>query len=281
MTIKEILNQGIIMLKNEGIESPKNKARIILEYTLKKTREYIIIYDNKMITPKQRDEYIKNIKKVIRGVPIQYITGIQEFMKLKFFVTKDVLIPQPDTEILVEEVIKIAKNMKKPAILDLCTGSGAIAISIAKYIPNLNIIATDISSKALEIAKQNAKFNGVKQNIEFIESDLFAKLKDKKFDIIVSNPPYIPTNDIKTLPKDVQFEPIIALDGGLDGLNFYNKIINASDDFLRKNGYLCLEIGYNQKESIRKIISNDKKIKDAYFKKDLCKNDRVVIAQYV
>lgn len=281
MTIKELLNQGIIMLKNEGIDSPKNKARSILEYTLKKSREYLIIYDKQEITPKQRDLYIKNIKKIIKGIPLQYITGIQEFMKMNFFVTKDVLIPQPDTEILVEEVIKIAQTIDRPLILDLCTGSGAIAVSIAKYLSGVEIVATDISSKALEIAKHNAKFNSVKSNIEFIESNLFAKLKNRKFDIIVSNPPYIPTDEIKTLPKDVQYEPIIALDGGKDGLDFYKKIINTSDEYLKQHGYLCLEIGYNQKESIRKIIAKDKKIKDAYFKKDLCKNDRVVIAQFV
>ena len=281
MTIKELLNQGIIMLKNEGIDSPKNKARSILEYTLKKSREYLIIYDKQEITPKQREIYIKNIKKIIKGIPLQYITGIQEFMKIKFFVTKDVLIPQPDTEILVEEVIKIAQTIDRPLILDLCTGSGAIAVSIAKYLPEVEIVATDISSKALEIARHNAKFNRVKSNIEFIESNLFAKLKNRKFDIIVSNPPYIPTDEIKTLPKDVQYEPIIALDGGKNGLDFYKKIINTSDEYLKQHGYLCLEIGYNQKESIRKIIEKDNKIKDAYFKKDLCKNDRVVIAQFV
>ena len=281
MTIKELLNQGIIMLKNEGIDSPKNKARLILEYKLKKSREYLIIYDKQEVTPKQRDLYIKNIKKIIKGIPLQYITGIQEFMKMKFFVTKDVLIPQPDTEILVEEVIKIAQTIDRPLILDLCTGSGAIAVSIAKYLPGVEIVATDISSKALEIAKHNAKFNSVKSNIEFVESNLFAKLKNRKFDIIVSNPPYIPTDEIKMLPKDVQYEPIIALDGGKDGLDFYKKIINISDEYLKQHGYLCLEIGYNQKESIRKIIAKDKKIKDAYFKKDLCKNDRVVIAKFV
>lgn len=123
MTIKELLNQGIVILKNEGIEGPKNKARSILQHTLKKSREYLIIYDNQEVTTKQREEYIKNIKRLIKGEPLQYITGLQEFMKLNFIVTKDVLIPQPDTEILVEETIKIANGLENPAILDLCTGS--------------------------------------------------------------------------------------------------------------------------------------------------------------
>ena len=279
MTIKELLNQGIMMLKNEGVEYPKNKARLILEHTLKKTRAYLIIYDKETITPKQRDEYIANIKRLIQGEPLQYITGMQEFMKLKFLVTKDVLIPQPDTEIVTEEAISISKKIENPVILDLCTGSGAIAISIAKNVPNVRIVATDISKKALEVARQNAKLNGVINTIEFIESDLFDKLKDQKFDIIVSNPPYICTDEIKTLPKDVRQEPIIALDGGKDGLDFYRRILKDGYKFLERQGYLCLEIGYNQKEKVRKIVDEQKRYVETYFKKDLCQNDRVVVTR--
>ena len=145
MTIKEALNQGVIMLKNENIEAPKNKARQLLEKTLKQSKEYLIIYDTKEITALQRDNYIKNIKRLIQGEPLQYITGKQEFMKLNFLVNKDVLIPRQDTEILVEEVIEISKKIANPVILDLCTGSGAIAISIAKYVPSAKIYASDIS----------------------------------------------------------------------------------------------------------------------------------------
>lgn len=279
MTIKELLNQGIIMLKNEGIESPKNKARSILQFTLKKSREYIIIYDTKEITPKQRDEYIKNIKRLIQGEPLQYITGIQEFMKLNFIVTKDVLIPQPDTEILVQEVIDIAERIENPIILDLCTGSGAIAISIAKYVPNCKIYASDISKKALEIAKQNAKLNGVANNIEFIESDLFDKIKNLKFDIIVSNPPYIRSGEIKKLSKEVQNEPVLALDGGKDGLNFYRDIIKIAYKFLNRQGYLCLEIGYDQRIDVKNIIDTEKRYVQTYCKKDLCQNDRIIVTR--
>ena len=280
MTIKELLNQGIIMLKNESIDGPKNKARAILEYTLKKPKEYLIIYDNKEITSKERDSYVKNLKRLIQGEPLQYITGLQEFMKLKFLVTKDVLIPQPDTEILVEEVISIASKTQNAMILDLCTGSGAIAISISKILPNAKIIATDISKKALEIAKQNAKLNGVLNNIEFIESNMFEKIKDLKFDVIVSNPPYIPTEDIKKLPKDVQGEPVLALDGGKDGLDFYRKIIKNAYRFLNRPGVIALEIGYNQKDEVKKIINSEKKYIETYVKKDLCQNDRVIVTKY-
>ena len=279
MTIKEAINQAVIMLKNENIEAPKNKARMLLEATLKKSKEYLIIYDNKEITSQERELYIKNVKRHISGEPIQYITGKQEFMKLNFLVTKDVLIPRQDTEILVEEVINIAKKIENPIILDLCTGSGAIAVSLAKYVNNVKIFATDISPKALEIAKKNAEFNGVKNNIDFIESDLFNKIKNLKFDIIVSNPPYIETDEIKKLTKDVQNEPIQALDGGKDGLTFYRKIAEDAPEFLNIHGFLCFEIGYNQKQKVKQILEKQKRYINIYCKKDLCENDRVVVAQ--
>ena len=279
MTIKELLNQAVIMLKNENIDAPKNKARMLLQSTLKKSREYLMIYDTEEVTNTQRDKYIKNVKGLILGEPLQYITGRQEFMKLNFLVTKDVLIPRSDTEILVEKVIKIAENISNPVILDLCTGSGAIAVSLAKYIKNVHIYAVDISSKAIQIAKKNAELNGVKNNIDFIESNLFDKLKDKKFDIIVSNPPYIETDTIKTLSKEVQKEPKLALDGGKDGLDFYRKISENGYKFLNRQGYLCLEIGYNQKISVKQILEKKKRYVNIKCIKDLCENDRVIIAQ--
>ena len=279
MTIKELLNQGIIMLKNEDIDGPKNKARAILQHTLKKSKEYTIIYDKNEVTKEERDNYVKNIKRLISGEPLQYITGVQEFMKLNFIVNKDVLIPQPDTEILVEEVIKIANKMENPIILDLCTGSGAIAVSLAKNIPNAKIIATDISKKALEIAKYNAKLNGVLNSIDFIESNLFNRIKNIKFDVIVSNPPYIETNEIQKLPKDVRQEPMIALDGGKDGLDFYRKIYDKGNEFLNRQGYICVEIGYNQREAVKRIIEKKQRYVETYCKKDLCENDRVIVTQ--
>ena len=279
MTIKELINQGIIMLKNEGIESPIAKAREILAFTLKTSKQHLLIYDNKEVTKSKQEEYIKNIKRLLQGEPLQYIIGTQEFMKLKFVVTKDVLIPQPDTEILVEETIKILENVSNPVVLDLCTGSGAIAISIAKYVQNVQIYATDISKKALEIAKQNATLNGVSNNIKFIESNLFEKIKDEKFDVIESNPPYIPTEDIKKLSKEVQNEPKIALDGGKDGLDFYRKIVKEGNKYLNRQGYLCLEIGYDQKNQVKKIIDDERRYVETYCKKDLCQNDRIIVTR--
>ena len=156
MTIKEAITKGMIMLKSNNIESPKLKSRLLLQYVLDEPRQYIIVYDKKEITKKQQWEYFINIEKLTKGIPLQHITHRQEFMKMDFFVDENTLIPRPDTEILVEEVIKIAKQKYNPKILDLCTGSGAIAISLAKYLENIQLTAVDISRKALDIAMANA-----------------------------------------------------------------------------------------------------------------------------
>lgn len=280
MTIKEILNKGTLMLKTNNVENPKQKARLLLQYILKMPREQIIIYDTKQVSKKEEQEYILNINKLIKGKPLQQITQTQEFMKMNFYVNENVLIPRPDTEVLVEEVIKKAKGMKNPDILDLCTGSGAIAISVAKYIESAKIYATDISTKALEVAYKNAKNNNVLSKIKFVESDLFSKLnKSIKFDIIVTNPPYIKTQVIETLNKDVRSEPIIALDGGLDGVKFYRRIIKEAYEHMKYNSYLCMEIGYDQKEEVIELIEYQKKFTDIYCIKDLYGNDRVIVAR--
>lgn len=280
MTIKEILNKGTIMLKSDKIDNPKQKARLLLQHVLKMTREQIIIYDTNQVNKKQEQEYISKINELIKGKPLQQITNTQEFMKMNFYVNENVLIPRPDTEILVEEVIKIAKIKRNPVILDLCTGSGAIAIALAKYLENVKIYATDISNKALDVARKNAKENDVSEKIYFIQSDLFSEIDpDIKFDIIVSNPPYIKTEVIKTLNKDVQNEPLIALDGGKDGLKFYRKIIGQSYEFMKYNSDLCVEIGYDQKIDVIEIIENEKKFTNIYCKKDLYGNDRVIVAK--
>lgn len=279
MTIRETIKKGMIDLKINGIAEPQLKARLIMQYILNKPRQYLLVYDDKTLTLRQEVDYFKSIKKLINGIPIQHITHIQEFMKMEFYVDSNVLIPRPDTEILVEEVIKIAKKIKAKKILDLCTGSGAIAVSLAKYMQESDITATDISKNALNIAKLNAKSNNVENKITFIESDLFDKIRKEKYDIIVSNPPYIKKEIINKLQKEVQNEPKIALDGGYDGLDFYRKIINTSYEYLKYNGYLCLEIGYDQKEEVLQLIENEKKYVESYCLKDLCQNDRVIVAR--
>ena len=277
MTIREALTKGMIILKNNNVETPKLKARLLLQYILKKPRQYLIVYDNKEIDKKEQWEYFVNIEKLTNGVPLQHITHTQEFMKMDFFVNENVLIPRPDTEILVEEVITLAKTMDKPKILDLCTGSGAIGIAIAKNVPTATVYAVDISGKALEVAQKNA-YN-LKAKVKFVKSNLFKNLNNIKFDIIVSNPPYIKKEDIKLLSNEVQKEPRIALDGGYDGLDFYRKIASQAIDYLKFESYLCFEIGFDQKEDVTEIIKDTKHYGDIYCKKDLYGNDRIIISK--
>ena len=277
MTIKQTLAKGMIILKSNNIDSPKLKARLLLQYVLKKTRQYLIVYDNEEVGKKEQWEYFVNIDKLAKGVPLQHITHTQEFMKMDFYVDENVLIPRPDTEILVEEVINIAKRMDKPKILDLCTGSGAIAISVAKNVQNAEVYAIDISEKALNVALKNVQ--RLEAKVKFIKSDLFKNLKNMKFDIIVSNPPYIKKEDIKFLSEDVKKEPQIALDGGYDGLDFYRKISKQAIDYLKFGSFLCFEIGYDQKEEVTEIIEKLEHYKGTYCKKDLCGNDRIIITQ--
>ncbi len=282
MNIQEIQKYSINKLKENNIYDYNLKAKLLIAKVLNKPKEYLIINGKEELKKDKILEIKDNIEKIINGYPIQYITGKQEFMGYNFFVNENVLIPQPDTEILVEEVLDILKKTKKYKILDLCTGSGAIAISISKILANsivddnIKISASDISLKALAVAKINAKKNDVK--IEFIQADVFDKI-GKKFDIIVSNPPYIKTAVIKKLNLEVQNEPYIALNGGKDGLDFYRKIINDAYKYLEADGYLALEIGFDQRQEVIEIIENTNKYKEIYSKKDLTNNDRVIICK--
>lgn len=279
MTVKEAIEKATIELKMKNMDSPKLKARLLMQSILKQDRQYIIVYDEKKLMQEQEEKYFKAIKKMSKGIPLQHITHQQEFMKMRFYVNEDVLIPRADTEVLVEEVIQIAKKINAKKILDLCTGSGAIAISLAKYIENSQITATDISEETLTIAEKNAKNNKVDNQIAFLPSDLFEELPKEKYDIIVSNPPYIKREVIKTLEKEVQREPLMALDGGWDGLDFYRKIIHQADEFLKYGGYLCLEIGYDQKFDVMELIEREEKYTNTYSKKDLYGNARVVVTK--
>lgn len=279
MTIKQAIERGVAKLKLEKITTPKLKVRLLMQYVLEKPRQYLIIYDNEPLTRQQEDKFFDGISKLSKDIPIEHITHKKEFMKLDFFVDENVLIPRQDTEILVEEVIEIAKKINAKKILDLCTGSGAIAISLAKYLPSTQVTALDISSKALEVAKLNAKTNNVESQITFVESNLLENLPKEKYDIIVSNPPYIKQDIIKELDREVQKEPHIALDGGKDGLDFYRKIIDSGYEYLKYGGYLCLEIGYDQKEEVMNLLDNNGQYINKICIKDLYDNDRVIIAK--
>lgn len=273
MTIKEAIKYGSDLLKENKIEDYSIKVKILISFITGIKKDILINYEDVEILDNKLEIYIYNLNKIIEGVPIQYITKKQEFMGLDFFVDENVLIPQPDTEILVEEVLKISKLYnKKINILDLCTGSGAIAVSLAKYIKDVNIIATDISKNAIEIAEKNAINNNVEDKIKFVVSDMFKNIENK-FDIIVSNPPYIETKEIEKLSKEVKNEPIIALDGGNDGIKYYKIIADNYNKFLNIGGYLLLEMGYNQGESVSKLFKNSE------IKKDLSGNNRVILVK--
>lgn len=273
MTIKEAIKYGSDLLKENKIEDYSIKVKILISFITGIKKDILINYEDVEILDNKLEIYIYNLNKIIEGVPIQYITKKQEFMGLDFFVDENVLIPQPDTEILVEEVLKISKLYnKKINILDLCTGSGAIAVSLAKYIKDVNIIATDISENAIEIAEKNAIKNNAENKIKFVVSDMFKNIENK-FDIIVSNPPYIETKEIEKLSKEVKNEPIIALDGGNDGIKYYKIIADNYNKFLNIGGYLLLEMGYNQGESVSKLFKNSE------IKKDLSGNNRVILVK--
>ena len=296
MNQKNLLTLGEANLKKFNIEDAHIKAKKLLEYVLNQNDSQLVMNSLKEVSENKKAEYEAKIQEIINGKPLQYITNSQEFMGLNFFVNENVLIPQPDTEILVETAIKIIKEsitdlkcvkklkneeiIEKPnaenikenrpiQVLDLCTGSGCIGISIAKYIANTKVIATDISKEAIQIAKKNAILNNVEPKIEFIVSNLFENIGQRQFNYILSNPPYIETSTIKTLSKEVQNEPNLALDGGEDGLRFYKEILKKASKYLLPNGYLIVEIGYNQAD---KIITAYKKSNNTISKKSALEN---------
>lgn len=283
MKIKDVLKKGIESLNESKIEDASLKARMLLSNILDKSKEYLIIHDEEEINDKINNLYMQKIERLRNHEPIQYIINNQEFMGFDFYVDENVLIPQPDTENLVEEVLFIIDSIKDKnlKILDLCTGSGAIAISLSKILKSDKILiyGSDISEKALKIAQDNAIQNCSK--IVFLKSNIFSQINDNyKFDIIVSNPPYIETNTIENLSEEVKHEPHIALDGGEDGLYFYIEIIKNAKKHLNPNGYLAFEIGYNQKNQVEKLL-DENGYKNIYSRKDLSGNDRVVVAQNI
>lgn len=285
MNIRQALNNAIKILKNAKKESPALDAGVILCFLLGWEKEYLLTHYDYEICDEKVQEYLNLVNLRAQGVPLQYITGNCEFMSLMFNVNPAVLIPRPETEILVEAVLDYVNKqvIEYPRILDMGTGSGCIAVSLAYYIKNCFVTAVDISENALEIAYSNALKNGVADKIDFICSNLFEKLYDKpgtlsSLDIIVSNPPYISSSEIETLQTEVKdHEPIIALDGGKDGLYYYKKITEAAPAFLKKGGLLAFEVGYNQASAVRKIM--EKHFEDINIIKDLAGINRVVVGR--
>lgn len=278
MTIKEILIKYSKELE-EISSTPRLDVEILLQKALGDVdRLYIHLNLDKSLSGDEEKTFMNFINERLNNRPIAYIVGNREFMGLDFYVQEGVLIPRPDTEILVEEIIELGKDKGSINILDIGTGSGAITVSLANYLKEANITSVDISDIALEIGNKNAISNNVADRVEFIKSNLFSSLgKGNKFDIIVSNPPYIRRKDIDTLDKQVKdFEPYNALEGGEDGLDFYRQITEQAKLYLKNNGILAYEVGHDQSEDVSKIMM-DGGYTNIYTKKDLPGIDRVVI----
>ncbi|MBO5743047.1 MAG: peptide chain release factor N(5)-glutamine methyltransferase [Clostridia bacterium] len=277
--ISDAINLSCEILK-KSLPDARSEAQKLAAFVLKKDTLYLAINKNEEF-PCEKLKILKELSaKRAAGKPFAYITGIKEFMSLEFEVDENVLIPRPETEELVDIIANDFKN-ESPDILDLCTGSGAICISLAHYIKNAKCTGVDISSKAIDLAKRNAKRLGLEERCTFKEADVLADSDfEKKFDIVVSNPPYIETCVIESLDNTVKnYEPRLALDGGDDGLMFYRTITNNISFYLKKGGMLYFEIGYNQGEALKNIMQE--KFADVKILKDLSGNDRIALGRYI
>ena len=255
-SVTEVLKSATARLGDGGIDSPRLDAEILLAHVLNCRRLDLYVDAGKILSLEEILRFNELITRRLEKIPVAYLTGTREFMGMKFSVTPDVLIPRPDTEIVTEFVGEFLRSLGHEVIFaDLGTGSGAICVSILRFIKPAWACAVDVSPKALDVAKFNAQKFYVDDRIEFFCGDLFAPLDGKIFDAIVSNPPYIPTNDLKSLQAEVQTEPKLALDGGDDGLNFYRRIISDAPKFLATGGLLAVEIGINQSTAVKNLFA--------------------------
>ena len=277
MTLKQAYEYGQEQLKNAEIDDAALDAWYLLEYVTGVSRAMYFLDMNREISLEQETKYCSYVATRAKHVPLQHITGVQEFMGLEFLVNEHVLVPRQDTEVLVERVLEDLKSGIH--ILDMCTGSGCILLSLLKLcgMSNVKGVGVDISEEALKVAKQNAE--KLEVNARFISSDLFCDVEGK-YDVIVSNPPYIRTSVIEELKEEVKFhDPFIALDGKEDGLYFYRRIVEESPKYLIKGGKLYFEIGHDQGEDVSKLMK-DAGFVDVTVKKDLAGLDRVVFGMY-
>lgn len=288
ITFGEVLEVGIRRLQEAKVADAKRDAESLLLFLMHEDRKFLFLHRNDGTDEYQADAYFDLIDRRAEGEPLQYIVGNQEFMGLPFDVNESVLIPRQDTETLVELALEKAKEKKRSlAVLDMCCGSGAIAVSIAHFLPKAKVTACDISAEALAVARKNAEKNGLGGRIDFRESDLFHVKKRNKiiqmketFDMILSNPPYIPTDVIGTLQTEIKdHEPLTALDGGADGLDFYRRISQDASVNLKKGGFLILEIGSDQADSVSSLLEASEDYEDIEIHKDLAGLDRVVICR--
>ena len=277
MNIRSAILEGTSILQDKSINSAKLDSEILLASAIEQDREYLILNNNQNIKEENLRYYQKLITKRSFREPIAYLTNKKNFWNHKFLVTKDTLIPRPDTELIVEQILKITKFKTKMKILDIGVGSGCILLTILKERKNFYGVGVDISKKCLNISKINAKNLKVSSRVKFFKTDV-DKFAQGKYDLIVSNPPYIKKLDLKYLEKDViNFEPKLALNGGLDGLSEIRKVINKSSELIKQNGKFILEIGFDQKNKVINLLK-DKGFYINSILKDLAKNDRCIIS---
>jgi release factor glutamine methyltransferase len=279
LTVLESLQLSTDFLDKKGIESSRLNAELLLSEILKCKRLDLYLKFDQPLKENEVDVYREWIARRGKFEPLQYIIGNVEFYGLPFKVTPDVLIPRPETEILVEEVIKFCKGKTALKILDIGTGSGNIPIALVKNLDNLEVTAIDVSEKVLSIAQENAVANGVEENIHFITADVKNYVSDYEFDIIVSNPPYVSKEEYSTLQNEIRnYEPMVAVTDSNDGLDFYRTIAERAKILLKSNGKIFLEVGKDQSKYVTDILEKNDFI-NIYFVKDYQQIDRVVVGE--
>jgi release factor glutamine methyltransferase len=256
MTVAECVAQGGEQLRaGPHFERARRDAELLLQFVLDRDRAFVLTHPHDQVGQHSMQRYFELVARRLSGEPIQYIVREQEFYGLPFRVTPDVLIPRPETEHLVEKALELAAQFEWPRIVDVGTGSGAIAIALAHRLPEAHIAAIDISVSALILANKNAKQNGLRGRIRFMDSDLLAAVADERFQIVVSNPPYVPLTDRESLSAEVrEHEPALALFAGEDGLDVYRRLIPEAFAVLETGGYVALEIGYRQAEAVKALL---------------------------
>ena len=276
MDIETALKKGKLILRDNKIKSAELDGEILMSQAIRKDKKYIILNYNKKIKKKDLKYFDFLIQERIKKKPIAYLTKKKDFWKYEFLIDKNVLIPRPDTEVLVEQILELTKNKASMRILEIGVGSGCIILSILKEKKKFFGTGIDISSKSLKISEINSLKLGVNRRLKLFKSNI-DNFNTGKYDLIISNPPYIKKNFLKCLEKDISFEPVEALDGGIDGLSVTRKTILKSSELIKKKGYLFLEIGFDQKNKVKKILENN----GFYIKKvikDLSNHDRCIVS---
>jgi release factor glutamine methyltransferase len=256
-TIAETLQQASAQLRAADVPNDLLDAQTLLAHALGQDRTYLIIHFNQVLSEELRAQFQALMARRAAGEPLQYIVGHQQFYGLEFEVTPAVLIPRPETELIVEEALRLAANLAAPVIIDVGIGSGCIAVTLARELETARVIATDISAAALQVARRNAEKHGLQDRVELIEGDLLSGISIQA-DIIVSNPPYIAEHELPTLQREVrEWEPRVALTDFADGFEFYRRLLAEAPAHLKPNGHLILEMGYQQAETIKALVERD------------------------